>query len=112
MKYFLVSILALGLTAFTLGSGAKMKIYVVDENNAVVAGAQVQVYGSFEDYEKEENMVMSGETNAKGFIQFKNLKEQKYYLLISKGILNNHQTVNETEVLRMKGKNRFEIMID
>ena len=112
MKYLLISILAIGLSAFTLGSGPKMKIYVVDESNAVVAGAKVQVFGSFEDYEKEENELMSAETNAKGFVQFKNLKEQKYYLLISKGSLNNHQTVNETEVLHVKGKNRFEIMID
>ncbi len=89
-----------------------MRITVVDENNSIVTGAKVQVFATFKNYEDEENPVASGETNAKGFIQFKNLKEQKYYLLISKGDLNNHQTANETDVLRMKGKNRFEIMID
>ena len=111
MRYLLISFLAITLSSFTAGSGAKMRITVIDENNAVVSGANVLVYASHEDYENEENLVVSGETNAKGFVQFKNLKEQKYYVLIKKGSLNNHHTHNETDVLRMKGKNRFEIMI-
>jgi hypothetical protein len=112
MRYLLITFLAFTLTSFTVGSGAKMRITVVDENNAVVSGAYVLVYATLEDYEKEENLVVSGETNAKGFVQFKELKEQKYYLLVKKDNLNNHQTNNETDVLHMKGKNRFEIMID
>lgn len=89
-----------------------MKIFVVDENNTAIEGAKVQVFATFKDYEDETNLVTSAETNAKGYVQFKNLKEQKYYLLVSKGSLNNFQTNNETDVLRMKGKNRFEIMIN
>ena len=112
MKYILISFLALTLTSFTAGSGAKMKITVVDENNEIVTGAKVTVFATHKNYEDEVDPVATGETNAKGFIQFKNLQEQKYYVLVSKGSLNNHGTTNETDVLRIKGKNRFEIMID
>jgi hypothetical protein len=112
MKYFLIYLLALTLTSFTVGSGAKMRITVVDENNSVVSGAQVQVFATFKNYEDESNPVATGETNAKGFVQFKGLKEQKYYVLIKKGSMNNHSSSNETDVLHLKGKNRFEIMID
>ena len=112
MKYFLISLMAFTLTSFTVGSGAKMRITVVDENNSIVSGAKVQVFTTHKNYEDEQNAVASGETNAKGFIQFKNLKEQKYYLLVKKGNQNNHHTHNETDILRIKGKNRFEIMIN
>jgi hypothetical protein len=112
MKYFIISVLALVLTSFTVGSGAKMRITVVDENNSIIEGATVEVFTTHKNYEDEENAIATGVTNAKGFVQFKNLKEQKYYLLVSKGSLNNHHTHNETDVLRLKGKNRFEIMID
>jgi len=112
MRLIILSILALTLSSFDYGSGAKMKVFVIDENSEVISGASVEVFATPKDYEAETNIVVSGTTNAKGFIQFKNLKEQKYYLLVKKGSLNNHQTSNETDVLRMKGKNRFEIMIN
>ena len=112
MRTLMISILALSLTSFTVGSGAKMRITVVDENNAVVSGAKVLVFANHDDYENEDNIVASGETNAKGFVQFSNLKEQKYYVLIKKDNLNNHHTHNETDALHIKGKNRFEIMIN
>ena len=112
MKYFIISALALVLTSFTLGSGATMRITVVDENNTIVEGATVEVFTTHKNYENEENAIATGVTNAKGFVQFKNLKEQKYYVLIKKDGMNNHHSHNETDVLRLKGKNRFEIMID
>ena len=89
-----------------------MRIIVVDENSSTVSGAKVMVYASHKDYEAEQKHVAIGETNAKGYVEFKNLKEQKYYLLIKKDKMNNHHSHNETDVLRTKGKNRFQIMID
>lgn len=89
-----------------------MRITVVDENNAVVSGANVEVFTTHKNYEDEENAIAKGVTNAKGYIEFKNLKEQKYYILVKKGSMNNHHSHNETEILRIKGKNRFAIMIE
>lgn len=112
MKYLLAPLLFVTLAAFTVGSGAKMRITVVDENNAAISGAKVQVFATHKNYEEEKNPVATGETTGKGSVQFKNLKEQKYYILVTKGTLNNHHTHNETEVLSNKGTNRFEIMIN
>lgn len=102
------------LASFTtaVGPKVKMKIFVVDENSAIIAGATVIVYGSFEDYKKEVNAIATGVTNKKGSVEFKNLEEKKYYLQVKKGDLNNNGGDNETDVLHLNGKNRFEIMID
>lgn len=89
-----------------------MRVIVVDENGSTISGAKVQVFTTHKAYEDEKNPVAKGETNKKGYVEFKDLKEQKYYLLITKGKMNNHHSHNETDVLRLKGKNRFEIMID
>ena len=112
MRYILLTILSVTLMSFSAGKAAKMKIVIVDENSSIVVGAKVIVFATHADYENEVNPVTKGETNSKGFIQFKGLKEQKYYLIVSKDGKNNHNTHNETDVLRLKGKNRFEIMID
>ncbi len=111
--------IAIILTSFILLSftvqtepKSKVKVFVIDENGATVEGASVTLYGDFTSYEKEVNPVMTGVTNKKGFIQFKKLEEKKYYILAKKGDYNNNGGENETDILKTKGKNRFEVTID
>ena len=56
--------------------------------------------------------VATGETNEKGYVEFKNLEEKVYYILVKKGDLNNHNGHVKTDTLSIAGKNRFKIMID
>jgi len=90
----------------------KAKIYVVDEANNPIPGATVILYDSFENYKKEEHPIVTEITNEKGFAEFKNLQEIVYYILARKGDLNNDGGNNATDTLHLKGKNRFEIMIN
>ena len=57
MKYFIISALALVLPSFNVGSGDTMRITVVDENNAIVEGATVEVFTTHKNYEDEEEVV-------------------------------------------------------
>jgi hypothetical protein len=114
MRLLLITTMSLVLSSFTINHSAKVKIkiFVVDEASLIIEGAKVTLYGTFENYKKEEKPLFSGTTNAKGFVEFKELKEMNYYLHVTKGDLNNNGGSVETEELHAKGKNRFEIMIN
>ena len=114
MKLLLIATVSLFLTSFTINHSAKVKIkiFVVDETSSIVEGAKVTLYGTFENYKKEVKPLFSAVTNAKGSVEFKDLKEMNYYIHVSKGDLDNNGGSVETEELHVKGKNRFEIMID
>lgn len=114
MKLLLIAVIGLILTSFTINHSAKVKIkiFVVDESSDIIEGAKVTLYGTFENYKKEVKPLFSAVTNAKGFVEFKDLKEMNYYIHVVKGDLNNNGGNVETEELHIKGKNRFEIMID
>jgi len=109
-------ILTLGLiiTAFTTDIARKVraKIYVVTESNEIVEGAKVTLYKTHENYKAEKKPVISGKTNEKGFIEFRDLQEIVYYMHVIKGDLNNNGGSVQTDTLHAKGKNRFEVMID
>ena len=114
MRLLLIAASVLILSSFTIHHAAKVKIkiFVVDESNNIIEGAKVTLYGTFENYKKEVKPLFSEVTNEKGFVQFKDLKEMNYYIHVTKGDLNNNGGNVETEELHLKGKNRFEIMID
>jgi hypothetical protein len=114
MRLLAIASLSIFLTSFTLVQPVKVKIkiYVLDESSELVAGAKVTLYGSFENYKKEVKPLFSAVTNEKGFVQFKELKEMNYYIHVTKGDLNNNGGNVETDELHVKGKNRFEIVID
>lgn len=114
MKLLLIATFSLVLTSFTINHSAKVKIkiFVVDETSNIIEGAKVTLYGTFENYKKEAKPLFSAVTNEKGFVAFKDLKEMNYYIHVTKGDLNNNGGNVETEELHVKGKNRFEIMID
>jgi hypothetical protein len=114
MRAIVLILVAVNLLSFSEAKPkkAKMRIIVINAEEQTVEGAKIVVYGSHDEYEKEVNPVASGTTNAKGYAEFKGLEEKKYYLHIEKGHANNHHSHNETDILRLKGKNRFEIEID
>jgi hypothetical protein len=114
MRLLAIASLSILITSFALVNSAKVKIkiYVLDESNELVGGAKVSLYGSFENYKKEVKPLFSAVTNEKGFVQFKELKEMNYYIHVTKGDLNNNGGNVETDELHIKGKNRFEIIID
>ncbi len=114
MKYLLSITLYVLLSSFSLvdTKPPKARITVVDENNAIVAGATVTLFKTFADYKAERNPVTSGITNEKGYVQFTNLTEDQYFVLVEKGDRNNHGGHNHIDKLRQKGKHRFEIMIN
>ena len=114
MRLIIITAIGLILTSFSINYSAKVKIkiFVVDEASEVIEGAKVTLYGTFENYKKEVKPLFSGVSNAKGFVEFKDLKEMNYYIHVVKGDLNNNGGNVETEELHAKGKNRFEIMID
>ena len=114
MRNIILVLVAINLLSFSDAKPkkAKMRVIVVNSDGQVVEGASIVVYGSHEAYEKEVSPVASAKSNAKGYAEFKGLDEKKYYIHIKKGEANNNHSHNETDVLRLKGKNRFEIEID
>ena len=113
MRTLLIILVAFSISSFMIQEKpAKVKITVVDESNMVVKGATVILYGSSEDYKNEENAVISGTTNEKGYVQFKGLKPKVYFILVEKGDLNNNGGNVQTDKLDSKGKTRYEILIN
>ncbi len=111
-KLILAILLLVALPAFSQDKPLKARITVVDENDNIVPGATVTLFKTHEDYKKETNPVISAVTNEKGFVEFKNLQELSYFVLVEKGERNNHGGHNHIPKLRTKGKNRFVIQID
>ena len=114
MKSLTLLIIGLSLASFTIyqASSTRVKITVVDEEELIVVGASVEVFKTKDSYKKEVAPVKTGKTNEKGYIEFKNLEERVYYILVKKGDLNNNNGDVKTDTLSVAGKNRFKITID
>lgn len=114
MKTITLLIIGLVLSSITVfqKDTTKAKITVVNEKEQIVVGATVSLFKNKENYNKEIKPVITGKTNDKGFVQFKNLQEKVYYILVRKGDLNNHNGSVKTDTLSAAGKNRYLIMID
>ena len=114
MRLLLILVLGLTITSFTtdIAKNVRAKIYVVNESNEIVEGAKVTLYKTHQNYKNETKPVASGKTNEKGFIEFRDLQEIVYYMHVIKGGLNNNGGSVQTDTLHIKGKNRFEVMIN
>lgn len=114
MKTITLIIIGLVLSSLTvLQKGAtKAKITVVDDKEQIVTGATVTIFKTKENYNKEIKPVATAKTSEKGTVQFKNLQEKVYYILVRKGDLNNNNGNVKTDTLDSAGKNRYLIMID
>lgn len=89
-----------------------MRITVLNSLGNIVENAKVTVYGSRNDYEKEENAVAGPVfTDEKGRVTFKNLDEKIYFVQVLKGDESNYGDGEQTGKLS-KGKiNKFNIVI-
>ena len=114
MKVITLVIIGLSLASFTIyqTSTTRVKITVVNEQEAIIVGGSVEVFKTKDSYKKEVAPVASGKTDEKGVIEFKKLEERVYYILVKKGELNNHNGNVKTDTLSVAGKNRFKITID
>lgn len=85
---FLLSMVGLGLTAFTSAETRLFKtsltLIVRDDVGNTVEKASVKLFEKEEDYLKEVNAAAEGDTDAKGVVKFKDLKAIAYYVLVRK----------------------------
>ncbi len=68
----------------------KLKITVIDPIGNVVPDAEVTLFKTKADYQKEVNPVQKLKlTNVKGQVTFKKLEPRSYYVLVRKGDMSN-----------------------
>ncbi|MCW5912595.1 MAG: carboxypeptidase regulatory-like domain-containing protein [Cyclobacteriaceae bacterium] len=80
-------VLALALT-FTNASAqlfnTSLTITVRDETGNTVAGAEIKLFKTEQDYLKEQNVVMEGTSDAKGVLRLKKLEGVSYHVIVRK----------------------------
>ncbi|MCX8491955.1 MAG: carboxypeptidase-like regulatory domain-containing protein [Cyclobacteriaceae bacterium] len=62
-----------------------LTVTVRDELGNTVEGANIKLFDTEENYNKETNPVAEGTTDAKGSYRFKKIKASAYYVLAKKG---------------------------
>lgn len=90
-----------------------LQITVRDNIGNVVEGAEVQLFTSKEDYQKETNPV--GEvayTDEDGRVKFIGIEPREYYLNVEKGDMNNYGAGIKTDSLVAKRMNKVTIIIE
>jgi hypothetical protein len=90
----------------------QLHITIRDGLGNTVEGASVTLYNTAEDYDKEQNPVQTGTTDAKGIVKFKELKTQEYYVLAKKGDMNNFGGGEKTGALVENRINKVNIIIE
>lgn len=63
----------------------QLHLTVRDELGNTVEGATVTLYETEANYKEEKNPVVTGETDKKGVVKFKELKSIAYYVIVRKG---------------------------
>lgn len=104
------------LTALLVTSGfqlikTSLNITVRDEVGNTVEGATVRLFENEEDYKSEQHVSAEGTTDAKGVVKFKELKAIAYYVIVSKGDLDNSGGGERTAKLEEKKINKVTIVI-
>lgn len=89
----------------------QLTITVRNDLGNTVEGATVKLYEKEEDYNKEENAVAEGVTDAKGVVKFKDLKDIAYFVQVEKDDLNNFGGGEQTGKLEEKRINKVTIVI-
>ncbi len=86
----LFSILFFAVVSFSYSNvsaqlfNTSLTITVRDEVGNLVAGAEVKLFKSEQDYLKEENIVMEEISDAKGVVKFKKMEAVSYYVIVRK----------------------------
>lgn len=90
-----------------------LEITVRDNLGNVVEGAEVKLFNTKEDYQKEQNLIEGAEiTDEKGRVKFVNLDAKEYYVNVEKGDMNNYGAGIKTDELAPKRTNRVTIIIE
>ena len=107
--FVLVAVVAL-TTGFQLIK-TTLSVTVRDEVGNTVEGATVRLFENEEDYKTEQHMAVEGTTDAKGVVKFKELKAIGYFVIVSKGDLDNSGGGERTGKLEEKKVNKVTIII-
>ncbi|MEQ8925837.1 MAG: carboxypeptidase regulatory-like domain-containing protein [Fulvivirga sp.] len=90
-----------------------IKINVRNELGNIEEGVSVQLYGSEEDYRKEQNPVTEvAITDKKGNVKFKDLEAKIYFVNAKKGDKNNVGAGVKTDMLEAGKLNKVTIIIE
>ena len=91
----------------------KMTITVVDTNNKVVEGAEVNLFKTIDDFNNHNNPIPAAKkSNSKGIVKITKLDAISYYVEVKKGDLSNMFTSEKTPVLDPKKANKITITIE
>ncbi len=90
-----------------------LEITVRDNLGNIVEGAEVQIFNTKEEYQKEENSIQGLKTtDNKGRVKFTDLDAKEYYVNVEKGDLNNYGAGIKTDELVPKRGNKVTIIIE
>lgn len=117
IKIFLLS-LFISLTSFNFKTHSeqilttKLQVTVRDDLGNLVEGAEVRLFKTEEDYNKEQNQVGATlKTDAKGKASFNELEPMVYYIIAEKGDKDNSGAGTKTESLTAKKVNKITLII-
>jgi hypothetical protein len=89
----------------------KLQVTVRDDLGNLVEGANVRLFKTEEDYNKEQNQVGALKTDAKGKASFNELEPAVYYIIAEKGDKDNSGAGTKTESLTAKKVNKITLII-
>lgn len=107
----LVAVSFLLLTANFQIIKTQLAVTIRDELGNTVAGANVTLFEKEEDYNAETNPVISGVTDAKGVVKFRELKATSYFVLAKKDDKDNAGGGEQTGKLEANRINKVTIVI-
>ena len=89
----------------------QISITIRNELGNTEQGVTVQLFETEEDYNKEQNVVAEGTTDAKGIVKFKELKAISYFVIARKDDKDNSGGGERTGKLEANRVNKVNIII-
>ena len=91
----------------------KMSITVIDKQGQFIEGAEVKIFKTIDDFNKDKNQVQeTKKTDARGRVKFTKLDAISYYMQVDKGDLSNMFNSDKTSPLSPKKINKFIVVIE
>ncbi len=109
---FIFSLIGTGFTIDNTTIATSLKITIRNDLGNIESGVTVTLYGSKEDFQKEENFIQQGQTNEKGVVSFKGLQAKAYFVTAVKGDMDNFGAGVQTGTLEAKKTNKVTIIIE
>ena len=75
----------------------QLKIITRDSENNLISNASVSLYINVDDWSKDENILITKQTDINGEVLFEDLSEEIYYFYIEKEEKNNRYEIAKTE---------------